>query len=1304
MKSIKKRFISLLKIVVVITLCFSFIQISGLTAIAEESKSNNIEEIHNEETIENNENQDEKNESEENNEEENNEIQKDDQQLETSTKQFRTFNSLNKISVITSAPETISSQYYVALVEYKQEWNGYASYSKVTKLNLNGETLIEPTSELSSQMELVVLELRQGRSFTENFDTNAFKVYKNQDYLSYSYRLRIEKLSNQWNITISNVGTNATSLESIKNKLGIVNQYAVMADRFTIDGHIEGNIAVNNMTNGGEIQNTQNVTQKITKLTINVEKTVTPQLSQQETFRFGLFENNTCIETKTITIPLHESKSVTQFVVEKSNGFSNNTVYAVYELDNQGNPLKDGDCFGNYTVSYTTSSPSDHYDSIMGSSNVSYVKSVDNNQSLKALYHTISLVTTEEDAKDWYGFLNVDVVSETEFNKMMNIQNHLNRISELSKDLAHAKTENDVHVYNIPISDLTGQEVSLPDYQDADNIQDCEVAVLNIIIPKNETEVTINPHQLYLLTKSGRKYEIYNGGSWNDLATKIIWNYVDEDGNPYQGIVHNSSQMIGTMIIPEGTLYVGGSAANAIVGKTIIQTNEIHKVPFAQTGEREVNVICSNVSSRPHVDVSMTATKTLQNGTLSGNDFSFHMYQSNESGEKGQLMSTAQNNALGIIDFGKLTYYEEGTYYYLIEEEIPEGVNGLNQYEGIQYDASKYLVTVNITMNNDQLISSVIYKNMLSNNIVDSMNFANQTYIDSITISGKKTWDDHGNQDGKRPQSITVYLKIGDNVVDSASVTAKEDWSWSFQNLPKYANGKEIKYSIAEEEVKDYLSSVDGYNITNTHTIEKVDISGNKIWKDNDNIANTRPDSITVYLLANGVRIDSQVVTKENQWKYSFKNLNKYDQGREIQYTVEEKPVSMYESSNVENSYDIVNTLKSTSVQLMAKKVMTGRDLNVNDKFNFVVLENEQEVAKGQNDKEGNILFSAMTYHEVGEHDYVIKEVAGTDGEAGIYYSKQEYQVKVAVFEKDGQLCTSVTYPDHDIVIENIYKSKATSVTLEAQKVLTGATLKANQFAFELIDSQGKVISTAKNDAQGKIVFSKINYDKPGQYLYSMKEINGGKTLNRIVYDDSVHKVTVNVKDNGKGQLVANISYPNKSITFYNSYITEQKTKLILYKIDQEKNFLEGANFQMYRQDGKLFNAIKDRARFEFNDLTDGEYTVVETTTPEGYEGIGEFHIVIENGLITCPEYGITDPFVTLSIENTDDGAEPDVFGDEYDDEDFDPDVYGDETDDMDSDLKGVETSDNDSLLGYMGLFIISLLGYIILRKKKSVV
>lgn len=1287
MKSIKKRFMSLLKIVVVMTLCFSFIQISGATATAEELGSDNVEDVIDEKNIENNENKDENN-----------------QQLEISTKQFQTFNSSSHISVITSAPETITSQYYVALVEYKPEWNGYASYSKVTSLKLNGETLIEPTSELTEQTELVVVELRQGRSFTENFDTNAFKVYKNQDYLSYSYRLRIEKISNQWNVTISHIGTNSTSLEIIKNKLGIVNQYAVMADQFTIDSHIEGNIAVNYMTNGGEIQNTSNITQKITKLTINVEKNVSPKLSQQDTFNFGLFENNTCIQTKTITIASQESNGSTQFVIEKSNGFPNNIVYAVYELDNQGNRLKDGDSFGNYTVSYTTSSPSDHYDSIMGSSNVSYVKSVADNQSLKALYHTASLVTTQEDAKDWYGFLNVDVVSETEFDEMMNIQNYLNRISELSKYLANANTGNDVHVYNIPISDLTGQEVSLPNYQDADNIQDYEVAVLNIIIPKNATEVTINPHQLYLLTESGKKYEIYNGGSWNDLATKIIWNYVDEEGNPYQGIVHNSSQMIGTMIIPEGTLYVGGSAANAIVGKTIIQTNEIHKVPFAQTGEREVNVTCSNVSSRPHVDVSMIATKTLQNGTLSGNDFSFHMYQSNELGEKGQLMSTVKNNANGIVDFGKLTYYEEGTYYYLIEEEIPDDANESKQYKGIQYDASQYLVTVNITMNNDhQLVSRVIYKNVTINSIVDAMNFINQTYVDSITISGKKTWKDNDNQDGKRPQSITVYLKNGDNVVGSAIVTADKNWSWSFENLPKYANGKEIKYSIAEKEVKDYISSVDGYNIKNTHTSEKVDISGNKIWKDNDNKENTRPLSITVYLLANGQTIDTQIVTAENQWKYSFTGLDKYSQGKEIQYTVKEEPVSMYESSYALDSFDIVNTLKSTTIHLTAKKKLVGRDLTENDKFQFVILENNHVVAKGENDSKGNINFSSIVYHESGEHNYVIKEVAGTDGEKGIYYSKQEYPIKVKVIENNGQLSYEIYDFDNDIIIENTYKTTGTSVELEAKKVLTGATLKANQFTFQLINSQGEVISTAKNDAQGKIVFSKIDYDQSGQYLYTMKEVNGGQTLDKIIYDGSVYKVTVNVKDNGKGQLVADISYPHKSITFYNSYITEQKTKLILYKIDQEGNFLEGANFQMYRQDGKLFNAIKDRARFEFNDLTDAEYTVVETTTPEGYEGIGEFHIVIENGLITCPEYGINDPFVTLSIENTDDGTEPDVFGDEYDDEDFDPDIYGDETDDMDSDLKGVETSDNASLLGYTGLFIISLLGYIILRKKKSV-
>ena len=131
----------------------------------------------------------------------------------------------------------------------------------------------------------------------------------------------------------------------------------------------------------------------------------------------------------------------------------------------------------------------------------------------------------------------------------------------------------------------------------------------------------------------------------------------------------------------------------------------------------------------------------------------------------------------------------------------------------------------------------------------------------------------------------------------------------------------------------------------------------------------------------------------------------------------------------------------------------------------------------------------------------------------------------------------------------------------------------------------------------------------------------------------------------------------------------------------------------MEREDGEIINAIKDRARFEFKDLIDGTYTVKETTTPEGYEGIGEFEIVIENGKITCPEYGITDPFVTLSVENTNDGTTPEVIGDEYDDDDFYPEVQGDEK---------VETSDNTNIAGFAGLSLLSAMMFLFLRKRNN--
>ncbi|HJA24766.1 MAG TPA: Cna B-type domain-containing protein, partial [Candidatus Fournierella merdigallinarum] len=96
---------------------------------------------------------------------------------------------------------------------------------------------------------------------------------------------------------------------------------------------------------------------------------------------------------------------------------------------------------------------------------------------------------------------------------------------------------------------------------------------------------------------------------------------------------------------------------------------------------------------------------------------------------------------------------------------------------------------------------------------------------ETITISGSKTWDDKDNQDGKRPDSITIRLYADGEQVDDVTVTAEDDWKWSFTGLPKYADGKEILYTITEDTVLGYTSTVDGFNVTNTYTPEQTSVT-----------------------------------------------------------------------------------------------------------------------------------------------------------------------------------------------------------------------------------------------------------------------------------------------------------------------------------------------------------------------------------------------------------------------------------------------------------------------------------------------
>ena len=178
-------------------------------------------------------------------------------------------------------------------------------------------------------------------------------------------------------------------------------------------------------------------------------------------------------------------------------------------------------------------------------------------------------------------------------------------------------------------------------------------------------------------------------------------------------------------------------------------------------------------------------------------------------------------------------------------------------------------------------------------------------------VEGTKTWDDDDNRDGKRPEEIRVVLLDENGTeVGKTLVTAENGWKYEFTNLYKYEDGEEKVYTVKEFEVPEgYEATYDGYNIKNTHAPETIEITGTKTWDDDEDRDGLRPEEIRVVLLdENGTEYGKTLVTAENGWKYEFKGLFKYENGKEKVYTVKEFEVpegyeATYEGYNVTNTH-----------------------------------------------------------------------------------------------------------------------------------------------------------------------------------------------------------------------------------------------------------------------------------------------------------------------------------------------------------------------------------------------------------------
>ena len=439
----------------------------------------------------------------------------------------------------------------------------------------------------------------------------------------------------------------------------------------------------------------------------------------------------------------------------------------------------------------------------------------------------------------------------------------------------------------------------------------------------------------------------------------------------------------------------------------------------------------------------------------------------------------------------------------------------------------------------------------------------------SITVT--KTWDDADNQDGKRPESIIVNLLANGEIVASQTVKADEagNWTYTFKDLPKYANGKEITYTVTEEAVEGYETSVDGFNITNTYTTETTEVKGSKTWNDADNQDGKRPESITVRLLANGEEKDSQTVTADENgnWTYSFEKLPKYEAGKEIVYTVTEDAVADYTTEIT--GYDITNSYAPGKTSVTVTKSWADNDDRGGHRPKEIKV---QLKADGENSGE------EITLNAENKWTYTWSELDEKKSGKDIVYTVEE------IGKTAGYISTVTGNATEGFIITNTITSvKISKVDITDQKELAGAHI-------QILDKDGNVVD---------------EWDS----TWESHEVTGLKTGEKYTLRETVapdgYTITADTVFSLKEDGTLDKDNTSTTISADGTLLVEDsRTSVKVSKVDiSDGKELEGAHIQIIDQDGNVVDEWDSTKEAHVTEkLKTGKiYTLRETVAPDGY-------------------------------------------------------------------------------------------------------
>ncbi|WP_314795310.1 Cna B-type domain-containing protein, partial [Eggerthia catenaformis] len=366
---------------------------------------------------------------------------------------------------------------------------------------------------------------------------------------------------------------------------------------------------------------------------------------------------------------------------------------------------------------------------------------------------------------------------------------------------------------------------------------------------------------------------------WQD--GNVIWNFYDSSKSDglYTGEIKNTRAVTGIILAPAAKVDLKANFNGTVIAKDIIVSAESHRTDF--TGKTlEPNKISIKINKRwVGQEKEYVIVKLLADG---------------KDTKKTARLDKASQWKAEFKDLPRRDKNDGHEIVYSIEEVKIDG-----------------------------------YESKITGTVETGFTITNTEKKEKTSVSGKKIWKDENNQDGIRPKEIEVVLYANGHAIQNQTVEPDNEgnWNYKFDDLDKYDSaGNLIHYTVEEDPVTGYKAIYDGFNITNEHKPETINISGSKKWIDDNDKEKKRPDEIKIGLYKGNKKIRETKATKTNNWEFKFENLPKNEKGKEIEYTIKEEPVAGYTSSIKKvskNVYEIVNTITG-KVSIPVTKTWVG--------------------------------------------------------------------------------------------------------------------------------------------------------------------------------------------------------------------------------------------------------------------------------------------------------------------------------------------------------------------------------------------